>query len=65
MILTNVNYDVANALVTCKLEVTIIEGVVNTIDVTLTDAELMALNPDWWLPEIKQLIELKLGEEVT
>ena len=60
MKLINVNYDVENALVTCVLHNQVIEGVITVIDVTLTDAELMVLNPDWWLVEIKQLLATKL-----
>lgn len=61
--LKNVNYDITTKQAQCLVALEV-QGVVTELKVTVSDADLELLAPDWWLPECCTACSTILGMAV-
>ena len=64
MKLTKVNYSVETAKVDCEVSFTPEGNNEILFNIPIDEADLIAILPDWWLPEVKQILSIKLNTTI-
>ena len=64
MKLVKISYDISNKNVNCLVEYRPTENVVSHFVIAIPEWELLELNPDWWETECKQILNIRLNEEL-